>query len=187
MNGHVIDRRRFLHYLVSGVAAAVPGISGATEADTSARVAAIQMAPKLGDVETNLAQAEQLLDEAIGRGAKWIVLPEMFTSAAAFTDGMVTAIRPIDGVPSRLMRDKAKQHGVTIGGSFLAEENGRVHNSFLLYLADGSQYRHDKDKPTYWRYRGRSVLGDDPFSHRATTTWQDPTAAGRLDLVDFVG
>jgi len=39
---------------------------------------------------------------------------------------------------------------VTIGGSFLAEEGGKVHNSFLLYLPDGSHYRHDKDQPTYW-------------------------------------
>ena len=150
MNGAAIDRRRFLQYLATGLAATLPGVSSALTAKTPIRAAAIQMAPALGDVEANLAQAERLLDEAIGRGAKWIVLPEMFTSAAAFHEAMVTAIRPIDGAPARLMRDKAGRHGVTIGGSFLAEEAGGVHNSFLLYLPDGSHYRHDKDQPTYW-------------------------------------
>ena len=55
------------------------------------------MTPRLGDVEANLAQAAQLIDEAIRHGAEWIMLPEMFTSAAAFHGDMITAVRPIDG------------------------------------------------------------------------------------------
>jgi hypothetical protein len=52
--------------------------------DDTLRVAAIQMTPKLGAVEANLAQAEGLVREAAAEKAALIVLPEMFTSAAAF-------------------------------------------------------------------------------------------------------
>ena len=147
-----LDRRRFLQYLAAGgMAMGLPGLSGAVPAASQRiRAAAIQMTPRLGDVEANLGQAEQLLQEAVRKGAQWILLPEMFTSAAAFHEDMVTAIRPLDGAPAKLLHDKAVKHGVTVGGSFLAQENDRVHNSFLLFLPDGSSYRHDKDQPTYW-------------------------------------
>jgi predicted amidohydrolase len=146
-----LDRRRFLQILAAGMATGLPGLGNALPPPTHRiRAAAIQMKPSLGDVATNLAQAEQLLEEAVRRGAKWILLPEMFTTAAAFHEDMVTGIRPIDGAPAQLVRDKATRHGVTVGGSFLAEQAGQVHNSFLLFLPNGSHYRHDKDQPTYW-------------------------------------
>jgi len=108
------------------------------------------MVPKLADVEANISQAEQLIKEAVNKGAQWIVLPEMFTTAAAFHEDMLRAIRPIDGAPAQFLRDQSKRYSVTVGGSFLAQDENRVFNSFLLYFPDGSSYRHDKDHPTYW-------------------------------------
>ncbi|RMG32896.1 MAG: carbon-nitrogen hydrolase family protein [Gammaproteobacteria bacterium] len=150
MTGRTISRRRFLECLVAGSCAALARLSPAAPPVRQLRACAIQMQPRLGDVAGNLAQAERLLDEAIHRGADWILLPEMFTSAAAFHEDMLRAIQPADGRPAQLLQDKARRHGVRIGGSFLASENGRVHNRFLLCLPDGSQHRHDKDQPTYW-------------------------------------
>ena len=114
------------------------------------RVAAVQMAPKLTDVEANLSQAEQLIKEAVKKGAQWIALPEMFTTAVAFHEGMLSAIRPIDGAPAEMLRVQSKRHNVIVGGSFLAQDENGVYNSFLLFFPDGSSYRHDKDQPTYW-------------------------------------
>lgn len=145
-----MNRRRFVQALATGLLAGTPLLRAAESKPRRIRAAAIQMQPRLGDVAANLAQAEQLLDEAIRRGAEWIMLPEMFTSAAAFHEDMITAIRPLDGAPAKLLKDKATRHGVTVGGSFLAREGDTVHNSFLLYQPDGSSYRHDKDQPTYW-------------------------------------
>jgi len=119
-------------------------------ADETLKAAAIQMTPKLGAVEANLAQAEQLVRQAVAAGARLVVLPEMFTSAAAFHEDMVKAIRPIDGTPAQLLKDLARQENVVLGGSFLAEDRGRVFNSFLLVTPDGATWRHDKDFPTYW-------------------------------------
>lgn len=114
------------------------------------KVAAIQMQPKLGDVEANLAQAEHLVREAAGRGAEWIVLPEAFTSAAAFHEDTVRAIRPLDGAPAQLLRNLAREECVVVGGSFLAQDGDKVHNSFLLTFPNGTTYRHDKDFPSFW-------------------------------------
>lgn len=152
MSAPTPSRRRFLQYLAAVAAAGrLPGgLAFAAHTGRRVRVAALQMTPKLGDVEANLVQAERLIDEAIRQGAEWIQLPEMFTTAAAFHDTMITAIRPIDGAPAQLLRDKALRHRVSIGGSFLAQDGDRVHNSFLLFMADGSSHRHDKDQPTYW-------------------------------------
>jgi predicted amidohydrolase len=114
------------------------------------KVAAIQMSPKLGDAESNLNQAEQLIRAAMKKGAQWIALPEMFTSAAGFHTDMLKAIRPIDGKPLKLLKRLAKEGNVVIGGSFLAQHHTGVFNTFVLVFPDGTVEQHNKDYPTYW-------------------------------------
>jgi len=154
-----IDRRRFTQWLAASAILGSSRMAGASDPAPGPaevgepqrlRVAAIQMTPTLGDVEANLAQAEKLIREAVSRGAEWVLLPEMFTSAAAFHESMITAIRPIDGPPARLLQNMARESGTVLGGSFLANDGSRVFNSFLLALPDGTTLRHDKDFPTYW-------------------------------------
>jgi len=157
--GAGIDRRHFNACLLAGLAAAaLPGPGRARDAGTqSLRVAAVQMTPRLGDLQSNLSQAEKLVREAQRRGAQWIVLPEMFTSAAAFHPDILGTIQPLDGAPAQMMRRLAREGGSIIGGSFLASRDGEVYNSFLLVTPDGRVVRHDKDQPTYWEncfYRG---------------------------------
>ena len=154
-----ISRRQFLQWIAAGVLlgglvpSAGAGLAGGRKSPArppKLKVAAIQMTPLLGDVTANLGQAERLVREAIGRGAQWVVLPEMFTSAAAFHEDMVRAIRPLDGEPARLLERLAREGNAVVGGSFLASEGARVRNTFLLVFPDGTTYRHDKDSPTYW-------------------------------------
>jgi len=63
---------------------------------------------------------------------------------------MVKASRPLDGAPAKLLENTARELGVVVGGSFLAQDGNRVLNTFLLVLPDGTTFRHDKDFPTYW-------------------------------------
>src|SRR5690606_19344566 len=127
------------------------------------RAAAIQMRPALGDVQANLGQAEQLVREALGRGAEWVILPEYFTSAAAFHPRLLDSIQPPDGAALHLLRDLARQGNAVVGGSFMAQRGGRVYNTFILALPDGTTARHDKDAPTYWEncYCQGAEPGDD--------------------------
>jgi len=154
-----IRRRQFLKWAAAGILlnACPQGISAALQKHLASfprsrthKVAAIQMQPKLGDVEANLAQAERLVKEASRRGAQWIVLPETFTSAAAFHEDSIRAIRPVDGAPARLLEDLARKENAVVGGSFLARDGDSVRNRFLLMFPDGTAYRHDKDFPTFW-------------------------------------
>ena len=148
----MISRRQFNRWLATGLLAAGLPHTGktATKTPQQLRVAAIQMTPRLGNVGANLEQAEQLILEARNKGAEWISLPEMFTSAAAFHPNMLEAIRDIDGEPARFMKRLARQENCVIGGSFLAQRKGQVYNSFVLTFPDGGTQRHDKDYPTYW-------------------------------------
>lgn len=155
----LMERRRFNAWLAAGLAAGLcPGMvrARATSGQTI-RVAALQMTPQLADAQANLQQAEQLIRQAQKRGAQWIALPEMFTTAAAFHPDMLGAIHAIDGKPAQMMQRLARQGQSVIGGSFLASRDGQVFNSFLLVFPDGRILRHDKDQPTYWEncyYRG---------------------------------
>jgi predicted amidohydrolase len=153
-----ISRRQFIRWLtagcLSGIASAHAKVETAgSSSDTSPvklRAAAIQITPKLGDAAANLEQVEKLAREALGKGANWIALPEMFTSAAAFHPDMLGAIQPADGAPLQLMQRLAREGNAVIGGSFLAGDNDNVFNRFYLVFPDGSVQLHNKDFPTYW-------------------------------------
>lgn len=147
----MLSRRRFNLCLAAGLAAAaLPQRVNPAPSRRSLRVAAIQMTPRLGDVAANLEQAETLILEAQRKGAEWIVLPEYFTSAAAFHPDMLSAIRPLDGEPAVFLQRLARRGNCAIGGSFLAHRDRDVYNSFLLAFPDGSLQRHDKDYPSLW-------------------------------------
>ena len=95
------------------------------------RVAAIQMQAKVGAVAGNLSSAESLVREGFRRGAQWVILPEFFTSANAFTPSMLSAWLPLEGSALELMRKLARAHNGVLGGSFRAKSGKDCFNSFL--------------------------------------------------------
>ena len=106
---------------------------------TSFRVAACQMNAQ-GDKGANLAQANQLIDEAARLGATMIALPEMFNLLGEAED-LKAGAEPIPGQTSTFLSQKAREHQVTIhGGSFLAkgEQEGKVTNTTLIFDPDGN-------------------------------------------------
>jgi predicted amidohydrolase len=116
------------------------------------RVAAVQLDAQVGDVPANLEACERLADAAAADGAEWILLPEFFTTGAGFVPELADAALAPEGAASALLRDLARRHGATVGGSFLCRDpDGHVRNAFLLAMPDGEiAGRHDKDLPTMW-------------------------------------
>ncbi|MGZ6221869.1 MAG: nitrilase-related carbon-nitrogen hydrolase [Syntrophales bacterium] len=96
------------------------------------RVAAVQMRAQVGAIARNLSAAEALVCEAFRRGAQWVILPEFFPSAVAFTPAMLSAWQPLEGPPLQLMRRLARKHDGVVGGSFIAKSGHDCFNSFLL-------------------------------------------------------
>jgi len=72
------------------------------------RVAAVQIAAKVGDLAANLAHAEMLAVDALARGAQIVALPEFFTTPCFVDPRVRDAIVP-PGIPhgrcSRLSHD----------------------------------------------------------------------------------
>lgn len=191
-----ITRRQFNKLLLAGM---LPGAGVQAQVNRHPRnkllVASIQMTPKLADVVANLEQAEQLIRQAQKQAAQWIILPEMFTSAAAFHPDMHAAIQPLDGAPLIMMKRLAREGNTVIGGSFLAQQQQGVFNSFLLVFPDGTTLQHNKDFPTYWEncyYRGGNddgVLATPVGNVGAVLCWEfirSRTAKRLLDKVELV-
>ncbi len=115
------------------------------------RVAAIQLDVALADVPANLATCESLACYAARAGAQAIVLPEFFTTGAAFLPQLANAALAPDGPATDMLLRIGREEGVLIGGSFLCRDaDGEVRNAFLLAGPDGLLGRHDKDLPTMW-------------------------------------
>lgn len=114
------------------------------------RVAAIQMKAELGNVKVNLESAERLARNAFKEGAEMVILPEFFTSAVCFHPKMLDVVRPINGEPTQLLNDLAREYNGIIGGSFIALRGDESYNTFVMAFPDGSNYFHDKDQPTMW-------------------------------------
>jgi len=114
------------------------------------RVAAIQMQADFAEVDANLARTERLARDAFAEGAEWVILPEFFTTAIGVHPRMLAAAQPLDGAPTQLLKNLAKEHRGVVGGSFIAVCGGQAYNTFVLAFPDGSTFFHDKDYPTLW-------------------------------------
>jgi predicted amidohydrolase len=112
------------------------------------RVAAIQFAPKLGDVNANLSRTDVLVRDALAKGAKWIVLPEFFPSGTALHPSLFNAYQPVDGRPTELVRELAKLGKAFIAGSFMCKSGSDAYNTLVIACPDGTTFTHDKDFPT---------------------------------------
>ncbi|WP_455220473.1 carbon-nitrogen hydrolase family protein [Kaarinaea lacus] len=167
MSRAFITRRQFSKWLASSLLLGSPLVSTKAIANKSystsqkppaqIQAAAIQMVPRLADVQWNMNQAEQLIRTALKKGAQWIILPEMFTSAVAFHPNMHKAIQDFDGAPLKMLKKLSREGSAVIGGSFLAKREQQVFNTFVLVFPDGNIVQHDKDVPTYWEncyYKG---------------------------------
>jgi len=159
------------------------------------KVAAVQMRAQVGAVARNLSSAESLVREAFRRGARWVILPEFFPSAVAFTPAMLSAWQPLEGPPLQLMRRLAREYDGVVGGSFIAKSGKDCFNSFLLVFPNGHYFRHDKDIPTMWEnsyYIGGSddgVLSTPDGSVGVAMCWElirSQTARRLLGKVDLV-
>ncbi|HNY66531.1 MAG TPA: carbon-nitrogen hydrolase family protein [Deltaproteobacteria bacterium] len=142
------------------------------------KAGAVQMEARVGDIAGNLEKAERLLDEAASKGARLIILPEFFPSAAAFDPSLLGAALEMNGKASALLASKARQHQAYVGGSFIASREGRRFNTFVLAMPDGGTATHDKDLPTMWEncyYEPGSDDGvlDTPLGHMgAVLCWE---------------
>jgi predicted amidohydrolase len=125
------------------------------------KIAVVQPALALGEVERNLERVEDLLRDAYREHSPdLIVLPEAFTSPNVYAAVIRGAPRPVDGQPMQMITRLARELDCVLAGGFLAVRGGNAYGTYVLAEPDGSVHLHDKDIPTAWEQHFY-VGGDD--------------------------
>lgn len=101
--------------------------------------AAVQM-NSVPDLQRNLAQAEDLIDLAVRRGAELVCLPENF-SFLGDEAAKIAQAETIAQNSEKFLKTMAQRHQITLlGGGFpVPTETGKVHNTALLVGANGEE------------------------------------------------
>lgn len=100
----------------------------------SVRIAVAQYEPHVGDVDANRARAERWLQDATGRGAELIVLPELASSGYVFAseDEAAASAEPLDGPFVSALRAACVQSGCVVVAGLNELDGTRRHNSAVI-------------------------------------------------------
>jgi predicted amidohydrolase len=125
------------------------------------RIAVVQPALALGEVEANLARIEDLIRDAHREHSPEVLLvPEGCSSPNVYARVLNNGPRPVDGQPFQLLTRLARELDCVIGGGFLAVRGKHAYGTYVLAEPDGAAHLHDKDIPTAWEHN-YYVGGDD--------------------------
>jgi len=112
----------------------MPGERGKT-----VRVAAVQMESKNGLVEENLDRAKGFVEQAAGKGARLIVLPEFMPTGYVYSTAIWDGAESREGPTVRWLRGTSKRLGVWLGTSFLEAEGEHFFNTFVMTNPEGEE------------------------------------------------
>jgi len=130
------------------------------------RIAAVQPALALGEVQDNLERIEQLIRDAHREhAAEVIVVPEACSTPNVYAKVLTATPMPVDGQPFQMLTRLARSLDCVLAGGFVAVRGRHTYGTFVLAEPDGAVHLHDKDIPTAWEqnfYRG----GDDAGTPR---------------------
>src|SRR5690606_29768830 len=102
-------------------------------------VACIQMEPKVGERDANIADSVARIDAAAAQGARLMVLPELCSSGYVFEtreEAFALAEEIPDGPASRAWIDAARRHGCWIVAGIAERVGQRLYNSAVLVGPD---------------------------------------------------
>ncbi len=111
------------------------------------KVAAVQMNCLLEDLHANLAKAVSLAEDAVKRGAQWLIFPELFNTGYYLPGRDYDLAEHIpDGYTTQWMIKLAQKHDVLITGCIMerGETDGIVFDTELSVSKDGLLGRYRK-------------------------------------------
>ena len=102
-------------------------------------VACCQLAPKIGDLDNNRAQALRAVEAAAAQGARVVLLPELCSSGYVFRDAAEarSLAEPADGPTTTGWAEAARAHDVIVIGGFAERDGDVLRNSAALVDASG--------------------------------------------------
>jgi N-carbamoylputrescine amidase len=111
-----------------------------TSAETTIKIACIQMQPVIGKVEANVAHSIGLIERAAGLGAKLVVLPELFNSGYVFRsrEEAFAAAEPVPGGRTvQALAETAARHKLHLVAGVCERDGDRLFNSAALIGPSG--------------------------------------------------
>lgn len=101
------------------------------------RVAAIQMVCDAGKVRDNLKHAQEMVEEAVKKGAELVLLPELMPSGYMATEAIWDYAETMDGQSVTWLKAVAEEHKIYLGFTFLEAEGEDFYNTFILATPKG--------------------------------------------------
>lgn len=110
------------------------------------RIAALQYDIAWTDREANFAIVTSLLEEAKEQGARFALLPEMFSTGFVMD---TTIAEMVDGPSSAFLTRQAERLDMWVAGTCPERQldDARPHNSFVVASPTGESYRYHKIHP----------------------------------------
>ena len=106
----------------------------------SITVASLQMAPRMGCKDENLARSLALIEQAAANGAALVVLPELANTGYVFAsraEAFAMAETVPDGSSTQAWIEAARRYGVHIVAGIAERDGSRLYNSAVLVSAQG--------------------------------------------------
>lgn len=106
----------------------------ATSASTSFVLAGVQFRPVLGDIHGNIEATTHWIREAVGVGAKFVVLPEAASAGYMFRDRDEASLyaQSPEGETITAWRAMAQEFQIHIAGGFIERDDRGIYNSAVL-------------------------------------------------------
>ena len=95
-------------------------------------VATVQMISYNNDFRGNCARAEELINQAVQKGAQLILLPELALAGYTFEDSLWNMAEPLKGRTYQWMRGLCARHNVYIGTCILEVNSRDFYDTFIL-------------------------------------------------------
>ncbi len=103
------------------------------------KIAAVQMASQVGQIEANLEHAETWVKKSAAQGAQLVLLPELMPSGYTLSARIWEGAEPANGPTSRWLCAMGRKWGVYIGTSFVEADGEHFYNTFILANPEGSE------------------------------------------------
>jgi predicted amidohydrolase len=132
---------------------------------TTVALAAVRLAPVIGDVAGNRARAAAAVAEAAARGARLVVLPELATSGYCLEDAAEAraSAEPVPGPATALWGAAAADAGVTVvGGICELDAHGSARNTAVVIGPDGALLARYRKLHLWGREKALFAPGDEP-------------------------
>src|ERR1043166_4207869 len=110
----------------------------------SFKLALVQMLVEGGRKEANLQRARDRVDEAAGRGARVVVLPEAMTIGWTDASGRAEADEIPGGAGCVTLREAARRNGVYVCAGLVERDGGSIFNAAVLIDPQGEVILHHR-------------------------------------------